>query len=74
MADPNDRVEEIEELFEQNDTDGNGDIDFEEFTALMGDLDPQMPHPALETGFRDIDSNKDGRINFDEFLAWWLND
>lgn len=74
MADPNDRVEEIEELFEQNDTDGNGDIDFGEFKALMGDLDPQMPHSALETGFRDIDSNKDGRINFDEFLTWWLTD
>ena len=72
MADANDRVEEIEELFEQNDTDGNGDIDFGEFTTLMGELDPQMSRASLEIGFRDIDRNKDGRINFDEFLAWWL--
>ena len=74
MADTNDRVEEIEELFEQNDTDGNGDIDFEEFKALVGELDPQMPQAAFAIGFRDIDTNKDGRINFDEFLEWWLAD
>jgi Ca2+-binding EF-hand superfamily protein len=74
MGDTNDRVAEIEELFEQNDTDGDGDIDFAEFAALMGDLDPRMPRAALEIGFRDIDANKDRRINFGEFLAWWLAD
>jgi Ca2+-binding EF-hand superfamily protein len=74
MADANDRVEEIEELFEQNDTDGNGDIDFGEFKTLMTELDPQMSRAALEIGFRDIDTNKDGRINFDELLVWWLAD
>ena len=74
MANPADRVEEIEELFEQNDTDGNGDIDFDEFTALMRELDPQMPRSSLGLGFRDIDTNHDGRINFDEFLVWWLAD
>lgn len=67
-------IDEIEELFEQNDTDGNGDIDFEEFTALIADLDPKMPGPALTIGFHDIDTNKDGLINFDEFLDWWLRD
>lgn len=74
MADPNDRVEEIEELFEQNDTDGNGDIDFDEFKALVAELDPLMNQASLGVGFRDIDTNKDGRINFDEFLVWWLAD
>jgi len=74
MTNDNDRIAEIEELFEQNDTDGNGDIDFAEFSALLADLDPQMPRAALEVGFRDIDTNKDGRINFDEFIEWWLAD
>ena len=74
MAVSDGRVEEIEELFEQNDTDGNGDIDFGEFTTLMRELDPQMPPASLEVGFRDIDTNQDGRINFDEFLVWWLAD
>jgi Ca2+-binding EF-hand superfamily protein len=74
MANHDDRVEEIEELFEQNDTDGNGDIDFDEFKTLMGELDPQMQPSSLAVGFRDIDTNQDGRINFDEFLVWWLTD
>ena len=74
MAGPNERVEEIEELFERNDTDGNGDIDFDEFKGLMAELDPLMTLASLDVGFRDIDRNKDGRINFDEFLVWWLTD
>ena len=68
------RVEEIEELFEQNDTDGNGDIDFDEFVALVRNLDESIPAPSLAIGFREIDIDRDGRINFWEFLDWWLSD
>ena len=74
MKDTTSRVEEIEELFEQNDTDGNGDIDFDEFAALMRDLDERISRSSLEIGFLEIDVNKDGRINFNEFLDWWLSD
>jgi Ca2+-binding EF-hand superfamily protein len=74
MGTAENRVEEIEELFEQNDTDGNGDIDFDEFTALIRDLDEPMSQHTLDIGFREIDTDKDGRINFGEFLVWWLED
>lgn len=74
MKDTASRIEEIEELFEQNDTDGNGDIDFDEFAALVRDLDQGISPASLEIGFREIDVNKDGRINFGEFLDWWLSD
>jgi len=74
MSNVNDRVAEIEELFEQNDVDGNGDIDFDEFQSLMRDLDEALSHRSLEIGFREIDRNRDGRINFGEFLDWWLTD
>jgi calmodulin len=74
MAHPDDRIEEIEELFEQNDSDGNGDIDFGEFTTLMSNLDPLMTQESLAAGYREIDVNRDGRINFDEFLDWWLTE
>ena len=74
MKDTASRIEEIEELFEQNDTDGNGDIDFDEFAAMMRDLDDWIWPISLEIGFREIDVNKDGRINFGEFLDWWLSD
>ena len=68
------RIEEIEELFEQNDTDGNGDIDFSEFASLMRDLDERMSEQTLQIGFHEIDVNKDGRINLAEFLEWWSED
>lgn len=74
MSSASDRIEEIEELFEQNDVDGNGDIDFAEFQSLMRELDESMSQHSLEIGFREIDNNRDGRINFDEFLDWWLTD
>jgi len=68
------RVEEIEELFEQNDTDGNGDIDLAEFASLMRELDDNILQRSLEIGFHEIDVNKDGRINLAEFLEWWSED
>jgi len=74
MKNSQSRVEEIEELFEQNDTDGNGDIDFAEFASLMRDLDERMSEQTLQIGFREIDVNKDGRINLAEFLEWWSED
>ena len=74
MQTTDDRIEEIEELFEQNDTDGNGEIDFAEFAALMSDLDEPQTGEALALGFREIDTNHDGRIDLAEFLAWWTED
>lgn len=69
-----DQVEEIEELFEQNDTDGNGEIDFAEFAALVAELDEPQSQEALALGFREIDTNHDGRIDLAEFLDWWMED
>ena len=28
----------------------------------------------IEIGFKDIDTNDDGLIDFDEFVAWWTED
>ncbi len=69
-----DHVDEIVDLFEQNDTDGNDAIDFAEFEALVLELDPNMPRAALEVGFRATDTDHDGRIDLAEFLDWWMTD
>lgn len=74
MGDTDQRIDEIEELFEMNDSDGNGDIDFVEFTALLGDLESGLAPDALAIGFAEIDTNKDGRIDLAEFLNWWMED
>lgn len=66
------RLDEIEELFDQVDGDGDQRIDLPEFTTLMRDLDPGMSEATLAIGFREVDGDRDGQIDFAEFRDWWL--
>lgn len=63
--------EELENLFDLNDSDSNGRIDFGEFCQLLENLGADMSREELEIGFNDIDSNGSGEIEFDEFSDWW---
>lgn len=66
-----DAHEELEDLFDLNDDDKNGRIDFGEFCQLLDDLGADMSREELEVGFSDIDTNGSGEIDFDEFSDWW---
>lgn len=63
--------DELVRLFDLNDSDSNGRIDFGEFCQLLGDLGADMSKEELEIGFIDIDANGSGEIDFDEFSDWW---
>lgn len=63
--------EELENLFDLNDSDSNGSIDFGEFCQLLNDLGADMSPAELEVGFNDIDTDGSGEIEFDEFSDWW---
>jgi calmodulin len=65
------RDDELRELFAQTDSDGDQTIDVLEFRAMMRELDPEMSAQDAEIGFREIDIDHDGEIDFDEFRAWW---
>ena len=64
----------MREAFDYNDRDEDGLIDIEEFADMLDDLEADMSD-ADETraGFRDIDTNHDGKIDFGEFAAWWAS-
>jgi Ca2+-binding EF-hand superfamily protein len=62
--------DEIKETFERLDENGNGSIEFEEFTALMLEMDHSRAEGALRLQFTAIDTNRDGRISFDELRVW----
>jgi Ca2+-binding EF-hand superfamily protein len=63
-------LDEIEEMFERIDEDGDRSIGFDEFATLMRGMDHTRPAAALRARFDAIDTNHDGRVSFDEFRAW----
>ena len=58
---------------------GNGDpetggAEAAETAKLVSELDDgQHSEAELRIGFTETDTNQNGRINIDEFRAWWLN-
>jgi calmodulin len=76
-GEPDDNDEELLDLaehFGQVDGDGDRRIDFAEFSRLVEDLadeDEPMPLEERRIGFKEIDTDRDGAIDFHEFVAWW---
>ena len=64
-------LDDLREAFDSFDTDANGHIDGPEFTKLIAVLDPGMPNESIEIGFTEIDQDRNGTIEFDEFVDWW---
>uniref|UniRef100_H3HD63 EF-hand domain-containing protein n=1 Tax=Phytophthora ramorum TaxID=164328 RepID=H3HD63_PHYRM len=54
-------------LFDKYDTDGSGDIDFEEFKVLLHDLSVKLTEPKARAYFKRCDRRRRGCISFDEF-------
>jgi calmodulin/calcium-binding protein CML/plastin-2 len=67
-------LDELREAFDYNDRDGDGRIQLDEFSDMLDELEAQMSDTDIEIGFKDIDTNDDGLIDFQEFVAWWAED
>jgi Ca2+-binding EF-hand superfamily protein len=67
-------LRELKEDFREADTDKDGHIEFNEFKALLEDLEAGMSDEELRIGFHEIDSDRDGSIDFREFSAWWTEE
>ena len=75
MVEESEELAEIDALFARADRDHDGQIDFTEFRTLVRELDDsQMNDETLRIGFIETDADRNGRINIDEFRAWWLSD
>ena len=64
--------EELQESFDYNDPNGDGRIDYTEFVGLLEALNADIPDEQSRLGFGEIDSDRDGAIGFEEFVAWWV--
>lgn len=70
-------LERIWADYQKFDTDNSGDICKLEFQRLLRVLmnskdDFDMPKQRLESFWADADLNKDGVLNFEEFLVWYM--
>lgn len=58
--------------FNSVDNDGSGSIELSELSTLCGKVDlPNVDHAAVQDLFKEMDTNHDGKISFEEFVAWY---
>ena len=67
------RLEDIEELFDRADENHDDQVTLREFRGLMLELDSHMLDNAVLATFLQLDTNGDGHIGFGEFRSWWLD-
>ena len=67
------RLDDIEELFDTADENDDDQVTLKEFRGLMRKVDGRMHDNAVLANFLQIDTNGDGHIGFAEFRSWWLS-
>jgi Ca2+-binding EF-hand superfamily protein len=74
LASDPEALQELRDDFEFADGDDDGYIDLGEFSGLLDELGAEMSATDLHIGFQEIDTDRNGRISLDEFVAWWTQD
>ena len=65
--------EELRETFKHFDRDGNGWIDSGELKELLFSLGAVVTDEEVALGLEVLDSNQNGKIEFEEFVDWWTD-
>ena len=63
--------EKLKVMFEVLDEDDSGGLDKEELAQVFQQMGRTVEGAKLDKIFRGIDKDKNGSIEYDEFLAWW---
>ena len=64
-------LRELKEDFSYCDENNDGRLQYAEFVRLLENLDAGMSAEEYRIGFQEVDTNRDGYIDFEEFVSWW---
>ena len=62
---------QLKEAFDSFDKDQSGSLDLDEIVKLASSVGAKANKKDLEDLFKSIDVNHDGKLSFEEFLAWY---
>ena len=65
-------VDGIRQIFDQFDRDKDSTINIEELAKLAIALNNPLPPAELLDFFRNIDTDKSGKITWSEFIKYWM--
>lgn len=66
-----DELQDLAEQFDECDADGDGRIDFSEFSQLLEKLGSELAPGRRRAQFDEIDLDRNGAIVRGEFMQWW---
>jgi Ca2+-binding EF-hand superfamily protein len=67
-------IEELRREFALADLDHDNRINFVEFKQLLEGLQAGMSEQDMQIGFQEVDTDRDGLIDREEFIEWWSED
>lgn len=63
--------QELKQLFDKIDVDGNGSLDRTEVEALCAAMGLAIDAADMDTAMAEMDSDGNGEVDFQEFTTWW---
>jgi Ca2+-binding EF-hand superfamily protein len=67
-------IGELRKEFVRADLDHDGRVNFDEFKQLLNGLESGMSESDMQIGFHELDTNRDGLIDCQEFIDWLSGD
>jgi calmodulin len=68
-----DELAELREIFSHYDENENGTMEARELGALLEALGAELDQEQVASAMRDLDTDGNGTIELEEFIAWWTD-
>lgn len=70
-------VDKVKRVFDDFDSDKSGTVDLLEFTNILHKTlqvprNLELPASRVKAYWREVDTDESGKVEFEEYLAWWL--